>query len=234
MKIWRFKDPSDYTFACAGLRGTWDAVNRTDPCPECTSSHQTRVKPLVIEWETGSDIVGDFMWPGLGNIAVREEVIRALMSEFNGVEPGPVEMVQDSKLRKPKRITKRTKPRIWLPYLGPPLCDLWVNYWVHMDYERTTAELIKTCETCGRHIYDIVGLEREDMSWDNNRLALIKTHIPRSSGQGLYVPMKDLSGNDIFKVNEFDAWILCTDRVRNFINENAFTNVTFFEVGELF
>ena len=74
LKLWRFSDPDDDRFARASRRGTWD--------------HGHRVSPLVIEWEPDSDVVGDFVWPGLdSDIVVTEKVYKALASRFSGFEP---------------------------------------------------------------------------------------------------------------------------------------------------
>src|SRR5262249_26511583 len=145
MRIWRLSDPRDPCFARASWRGTW-----TDGalCPECTSSSERRTKPLIIEWESGSDIIGDFTctggWDGL---MVNEDAMDKLHRRFLGFERGPVTMIQDKKVMLPKQ-SRRAQPRIWLPYKGPPLYEIWVTTHVHFDGARTTAKLVRRCSRC--------------------------------------------------------------------------------------
>jgi len=73
------------------------------------------VKPLVIAWEPGSEVVGDFVWPGFGSgVVVTDKVLRVLQQRYQGFEPGPVEMVEDED----EPHADRGKPRIRLPYCG--------------------------------------------------------------------------------------------------------------------
>ena len=228
MKIWRFRDPHDARFARASLRGTW--TQSTGTCPECGATSQRRVQPLVIEWEPDSDVVGDFVWPGFGSdIAVTDRVIEVLAARNSKFELGPVEMYQDPKLKR----TKRSKPRVWLPYKGSPLYDLWVTYQVSVDHERSSISLQNRCSACGIDRYKVSGIERWESNWDQERMELIPTHIERSQDQGLYVRRSDLNGYQLFRVNEAPAWILCTDGVKEAIEAEDLTNVMFLEVGEI-
>jgi hypothetical protein len=95
------------------------------PCPECGRGgpYHALVPPLQIEWLPGATEIADFTWnqSGMGSYVVKSEVGEALAARFRGFDLADVEMIQDPKIRRPKRITKRTKPRIWLPYEGPEL-----------------------------------------------------------------------------------------------------------------
>lgn len=236
VKIWQLTEPEDSPFAEAGRRGTWGEVEgKPAVCPECTGTNDIRIQPLLIEWEPGSSVVGDFSWPGLSDdVAVTEQVANALEAQFRGFERGPVEMVQDPRLKRPSRITKRTKPRVWLPYDGPPLCDLWVTKWVGMDRERSSARLKRKCRTCGEEYFDLEGVEKREGYWDQRRLKHFRILVPRQAGKGLYIRKRELSGADIFRVIEFPSPVFCTDRVKHFIQDHEFTNITFLEMGEVF
>src|SRR3990172_2705094 len=193
-----------------------------------------RVKPMIVEWEPGSDLVGDFTFLGFGSeIMITDRVLTAFEGRFQGFEPGPVKMVQDRKLRKPKRPTKRTKPRVWLPYEGPRLHDLWVTAWVHMDPKRSSTWLIRRCATCGDERYEVSGVEEVKRRLELGRDELVRTRIPRTPGLGLYVRERDLAGADIFHVYEFSGGIYCTDKVKAFIEREGFTNVAFLERGDI-
>jgi hypothetical protein len=169
-----------------------------------------------------------------------ERVAGELQRHSKGFELGPVEMVQSPKLKRPKRPTKRSKPRVWLPYEGPPLYELWLTSWTHMDAERTTAKLAWRCQQCGSERWELEGHEREEYDIVIHKgedgvpeYESRTTHYPRISGKGLFVRSADLMGADIFGVHEFSGWLFCTDRVKTFIEENQFTNVAFLEMGEV-
>lgn len=227
MRLWRFSDPGDHSFARASLRGTWSKDGGA--CEDCGSSSQRRVQPLVIEWEADSDLVGDFVWPGFGaDLAVTERVGAELSARFTGFDLGPVEMVQDPKLAR----SKSSKPRVWLPYVEPPLVDLWVTSWVPIDREQSTITFVKKCRACGAEQFSIDGFEKREVSWDKDLRKAVETHIPRSGNSGLFVQRERLSV-DVFRALEAPGWILCTDTVKTFIEERKYTNSGFLEVGEV-
>jgi len=212
MKLFHFHDPDDYRFAPAGRRGTWYPDPSPGLCPECGTSRQKRVPPLILVWQPDSDQIGDFVWPGMDDeVVVTDRVQRVLRERFRGFEFQPIAMWQDPKLKRPQRITKRTKPRVWLPYEGPPLWDLWVTAWCHLDLERSDETLEKECSTCGKKFYKGPSFEErhlvvDPVSWD---------------------------GSDIFRIYEYSRWIFCTERVKEFIKQADFSNVSFLEDGEI-
>jgi Immunity protein family (Imm11) len=140
-------------------------------------------------------------------------------------------MIQDPNLKRPSR-SRRRKPSVWLPYQGPPLCDLWVTQQVHVDAERSSVRLVKECSTCGRQQYAVDGIERWETEWDSERRESMKRRVPRSRGLGVYIREDALAGNAIFRTHEFPGWTLCTDHVRKLVEKEGFTNVSFLEVGE--
>jgi len=229
MIIWQFDDPMDPTYAVATRRGTWEPL-AGKMCPECSGSGQKRIRPLIIEWEPGSNLVGDFVWPGLGgDVIVSEPAMTALDEHFSGFELAPVEMRENSERSARVRSTRI----VAFPYRGVRLFDLWVNCWVHMIPELSSVELGNVCSTCGRKEYELRGVERWETTWNQERLELVKHHHPRKANQGLFVRAQDMQGADIFRVYEFPGCILCTDAVKELVEGNAFTNVRFLEMGEV-
>ena len=158
MKIWKMTNPHDEQFALADVCGVWGKIGK--PCPECASSAQHRVQPLIVEWESGSDVIGDFIWTlsGTAPIVIRS-VCEDLNSRFGGFECGPVVMKWDKKFERPAKPNPRARKRVWLPYEGPPLCELWITKKVHIDPERTTAKLMERCGTCARERWEIQCVE---------------------------------------------------------------------------
>lgn len=224
--LWRFSDPVDHRFAAAGRRGSW--TKSEGVCPECGDSRQLRVQPLIMVWEPGSDLVGDFVWP-LNTVVVTDQVLQVLQEHFSGFEAGPVEMIEDTGKR-----PKRGKPQVRLPYEGPPLHELWVTASVHLDRERSNVEFERQCGTCGREFWNVFGVERWDSHFDRDCGHLVRTKTERLPNQGIFVSDADLQGADIFRVAELPAWVFCTDAVRQLIEKEGFSNCSFLEMGDTY
>jgi hypothetical protein len=227
MTIWRIVDPRDSSFARAVGVGAW--TSGTGLCPECGGSDQRRAQPLVFEWQPGSDVIASFTWTGIG-VVVKDELASALKNLFRGFEPGPVEMVQQRRLQRPNRPRIH---RVWLPYEGPPLSEMWVTTVVQVDRERSTIELMRTCGTCGRQRWHLEGAKTRGSRWNARKRQLERYTTPREIDRGLFVFERSLTDADIFRVEEFPDWILCTDVVKLFIEANECTNVRFLEIGEI-
>jgi hypothetical protein len=135
----------------------------------------------------------------------------SLSGRFQGFEFLPIVMWQNPKLKQPQQLTKRTKPRVWLPYEALPLWDMWVTAWCHLDLERSGVALEKECSTCGKKIYE--------------RPLFEKRH--------LVVDSESWDRSEIFHIYEYPRWIFCTERVKAYIEQANFTNVSFMEDGEI-
>ena len=214
MKIWKLSEPFGHQFARASrVGGTWQE-----------GEYRERRRPLTIEWEPDSDVVGDFTWPGLGtDIVLAARVGEALAgAHVEGYELRPVRMQPNSesaKRRSKKRVVK-------LPYQGPQLWDLWVTRWVQLDRQRSTVT--EERGQGGVLVYKVSGVEGEETSWDQQRMELVRRVRPRVQGHGIFLaPIRG-----IFRVEEVPAWIFCTDDVKRLFEEHGFTNVSFFEMGE--
>jgi hypothetical protein len=103
-------------------------------CSKCgrSSLPRTRSGPLTIQWvvdpySPGSDVIADFYELGAPAPLMVSDRFRQFVTEmgYRNLSFGPVNMVQVPKLRKPVRPTSRTKKRVWLPYLSPPLHE-WI------------------------------------------------------------------------------------------------------------
>jgi len=143
-------------------------------------------------------------------------------------------MIQDPKLKRPIRPNRRSKQRVWLPYEGPPVQELWITTRVSCDLQRSSLRLSIHCPQCGFKFFQVLGGEKIESRWHPEIMNLKYTHTLRVPGQGLFVREQDLAGADLFKVVERNDLTLCTDRVKDFITERGFANVDFFEIGETF
>ncbi len=213
MKLWRFSDPCKCDYARASRRGSW------------TDSPSRRVQPLIIEWEPGSDVVGDFTWPGFdSDIIVKENVAKALqVANVRGFELGPVQMQENSEPAK-RRSKKR---RVKLPYSGPQLAELWVTAWTSLDPARSTVTESKRED--GVRYFEVSGVQHMEQTWDQERAELVTVLHPRVEGEGVILP----HAQGIFRVREVPAWIFCTDDVKRLIEEHELTNVRFLEMGDV-
>jgi hypothetical protein len=225
VRVYRFTDPRDERYARASRRGAWLAGDG-DVCGSCTASRQQRAQPLRIVWEPGSEVVGDFTWPGFDSEAVITDRVLAELRPLGGFEPGPIEMIDDPE------IADRGASRVSLPYEGPSLFEVWVTTWVGVDRARSSVSLEHACAACGAEQWEVTGVERWNSKFDRTLQQLVRTKSERQAGSGLTVHPDDLGGAGIFRVREFPAWIFCIEGVREAVQTAGFSNVSFLEMGE--
>lgn len=223
--------PRDSEFAEVERRGGWVGPQGGEPCPACGTSRLQRAQPLRIVWRPGLEHVGDFVWTGVGpEVIAAEHVVTSLLSRFEGFEAGPVKMLDDLELS----VSERKLPRVDLPYSGPPLYELRVTSWLDIDIDRSSVELERRCEVCGTEFWEAYGIERWDSHFDMERRELVRDLVPRAPNGGLIVPEAERAGVDIFRVRQFPGWTLCTDPVREHVEKDGYSNVSFLELGETF
>lgn len=210
MNLYHFSDPLDFRFARASRIGTWSPSPGV--CPECGRSRSIRISPLIIEWLPDSDKIGDFTWPGINDeIVVSQNLRDSLEVNFRGFKFLAIDMHLNPKLKRPQKITKRTKPRVWLPYEGPPLWELKPTSWCKLDHNRSGVMLDRVCNTCGRPKYIHPAFEERHLVLDRTTWA----------------------GEDIFYIQEYAGWVFCTEEVKVFIERKGFTNAGFSLDGEI-
>jgi hypothetical protein len=212
-------------YAQAYAAGTWEPERGI--CPECGVSSRKRAQPLVMGWEAGSDVIADFTSAATAGVVITERVAAGLQGRFDGFELGPVEMVEDPKAPKRAKMAR-------LPYQVPPLFELWPSAWVHADLERSSVSLRIDCLTCGVKRWHLNGTEELSSKWDRAQKRLVQCRVPRAKWQGALIPETSLMGIDMFGIYEFQGWICCTDRVREFVLGQGYTNTVFREIGETF
>ncbi|UOG52592.1 hypothetical protein MAL09_18875 [Leptospira noguchii] len=187
---------------------------------------------MTIEWEEGSNDIGDFSWPTGGRVVVKETVFNALNEIVGELSSGPVKMIQDPKLQSPIRKMKR-KPRVYLPYQGPLLVELIVDKQISF-LPNTTTKIIDQCEICGRTQRELIGVEEKEHFWSASSKKLIRINKTRESEKGLFVSFSDIGSNAIFfRVDEFSDAILCTDEMKKILEEKEYTNIDFLAYGEV-
>jgi len=210
MKLYHLANPRNYEFASCGRRGTWGPAKGI--CPECDASSQKRILPLIIEWEPWSDLVGDFSWPGFNDeVVVSEKVRKALKGNYKGLAFLEIKMYQNPKVKRPTKPSRRTRPRVWLPYVGEKLWDMQATAWCHLDLKKSRVVYKGECSTCSQKLYDTPPFDRRK----------------------LFIDTSTWKGEDIFHVREYPAWVFCTERLKAFIERAGFSNVGFELDGQI-
>ena len=214
-RIWKLRASNIKSFAnCLSLH----VPERKRLCPSCGACE---LPPLELEWDIGSDLIGDFVF-AVAPIIAKQTVAKELAQHFKGFTTRAVNFPEHPNLMRPTPPKQTRKKRVWLPYEGPPLCEMVVTHEVNL-LPQSTVEYESVCKECGRPVYkSFNGVE-------TRRGELI---TPRTPGQGLFVTKKSLAGCDFFKPRN-SGLTLCTDRVKEFIEQRGYTNITFWEMGEV-
>lgn len=211
----------EYGYACAVLPSgkvnhlMWNPGRKFGP-PE----------PAVISWEAGSDVIDAFVDCSFGLLAQRE-VAEELVARFGGLALSPVEMVQAKSVKRPKG--KPRWPRVFLPYEGPELCELWPNYWAPFEMEPSSLEW-----RVDRDSVRVATIRRDpafvvQMPEDDN--AQIRDLDPGEPS--IFVRKADLAGHAIFGLRGFPWSIFMTEDVIKFCVERGWRGVLLLRCGEI-
>jgi hypothetical protein len=141
--------------------------------------------PLIIEWEPGTEKIGDFSWGGYDFIVTNRA---RLVLKRNHFECGFGRV----KVRRPTSFLKSTRPRVAFPYRGPKLYWVRPTERVHIDIKASHIELEPDCpcSACGLQEYkfrrDRLVIRKNE--WGGRRIFQIAefgqsdaTFIPESS-----------------------------------------------------
>lgn len=164
MNFYMLDDPAaPAEFARFSHVGTWVDDRVCDLCGEPTAR---LVEPLQIEWEEGTDRIGDFSWCGYHCIVL--DPVREFI-EAGGFECtfGRVEVMQPTQ--------KATRPRVSYPYRGPRLSWLIPQVRVSLNSRASGLKLLADCAKCGQQRYTF---RRENLvitrnSWHGEKIFLI-------------------------------------------------------------
>lgn len=147
MKIFRLGDlKRDYSFAQPSIVGSWTPGG--DLCKACQYTPQTHAEPLLVEWEEGSDVIGDFSWQG-STMIVLDRVKTFLERNNFECRFGVVQVVPLSEKVKKKAV------RVPFPYDGPTLSWLIPTEQIPLDEEPSGVTLQSECPQCGNKEYSL-------------------------------------------------------------------------------
>jgi hypothetical protein len=172
MKIYLLLDPAQPSkFASFSHIGTWSDGSVCKVCSEITSR---LVEPLQIQWDDGTEQIGDFSWCGYTAI-VLDPVRKFLNKNKFNVVYGKVDVVR------PTHNTKR--PRVQFPYNGPNLSWLIPKRQILLDEKQSDVHITSDCRACGEVRYNFKqdGVVISKSSWDGEQMFLIKQFMPSAA-----------------------------------------------------
>lgn len=153
-------------FVVGSYRPSW--WHWDDRCPKCgLNIATTRLVPWKMEWEEGSDCIGDFAGysaPCWYPIAQRKVIdffhnnnffINTFETVFKAVPP------PSPRSRKPRYPIVFTTP-----YEGPPFWGIAPRYGVHLNEEKSQKTRLSSCSVCG-------CLQYERNLWDSWRKIVV-------------------------------------------------------------
>lgn len=165
MKIYLLDDPAKPAeFARFSSVGSW-ADDRV--CGVCGESTARLIEPLQIEWNEGTDRVGDFSWGGY-HCVVLGSVRSFLESQAFDVTFGKVLVMQPTE--------RATRSRVQFPYRGPNLSWLIPMARLKLDEEQSGVRVISDCSACGQRRYTFKrdGLVLPKGAWQGEKVFVIE------------------------------------------------------------
>jgi hypothetical protein len=209
MDLYRLERPASAPLEDAPYAlGTWIPATPGGRCLECYATNKGVGPPLILGWESVPEQIPDFVWPlDGGTVAVRERVRDAFVqAAITGVEFSPIETA----LTAPRLIG--STPRRFVDYTGPPLWLLQPTALYQSDPERSNVRLKWRCSTCRNGFYDL------------------------PIGRGTRYVVLDRStwhGEDIVRIDPYQSWVFCTERVKAVVEQHQFTQCDFLLEGEI-
>lgn len=164
MNIYLLDDPAKPAeFARFSSVGTW---TNDQVCPSCGEPMAHLIEPLQIEWDEGTDRIGDFSWGGYHCVVI-DAVRSFLESQAFEVNFGIVRVIQPTE--------RATCPRVLFPYEGPDLSWLTPMARLKLDEERSGVRMLSDCSACGQRRYSFKrdGLVLPRAAWKGEKLFLI-------------------------------------------------------------
>lgn len=202
MILWSTAAPYTDDFARAVRVGSW----MCDP-----DGHEVRCSPLVIEWENKSKRVGDLIATGFdADLLARRSCAQILLDEgVIGFRAGDVFIQHEPGKREPMK----------------EFCEIVPTIWVECDLDRSSVIL-----SGGE--YRVHGVERYESHWDKTTKSLVRRKVPRAAGQGIIAAESKVPERGFFRVQQFPAFMCCTDETKTVIERSCDAGVEFLEVGE--
>jgi hypothetical protein len=165
MKIFILDDPAEPAkYARFSHIGTWTPGS---VCKKCGLGSSVLIEPLQIEWDPGTEMIGDFSWCGYTCI-VTAAVRRFLEEAVFECRFGKVQVMPP--------MEKTKMPRVKYPYSGPPVSWLMPTTYVQLNESRSGIKLASDCPQCDQKDYTFKreGLVIDNKNWSGERIFRIK------------------------------------------------------------
>ncbi len=165
MKFYLLDDPQiPAKYAMFSHLGTWSSNYKY--CKSCDLHSQKLIEPLLVEWEPGTDVIGDFSWCGYTMI-VRDQVKQFFDDQKLNCWYGNIQVVSPKEKSRMKRVS--------YPYEGPKL------YWaisknrVLLNEEKSGVKLEIDCKVCGQKDYTFKqkGIVINKSDWKGEKMFLV-------------------------------------------------------------
>ena len=161
MKFYLLDDPQiPAKYAMFSHLGTWSNVGI---CKTCGLSTDKLIEPILVEWEPGTDVIGDFSWCGY-TMLVRDRVKQFFDDEKLNCWYGKIQYAPPTGRKRPKRVP--------FPYTGPRL------YWaisqnrVLLNEKLSRVDLEIDCKVCGQKDYTFrqTGIVINKSDWKGEKM----------------------------------------------------------------
>lgn len=173
------------------------------------------IKVMWDDWLAKGNIVPDFVYSTY--IICKKEIAMDLENKFKGLNIASLKWEKN-----PKEVCAKDINRLkWLPKEKIEMVSLFTTIDIPILQQSTVR-------------YGISGLTGKDCI--KEVIGSAKVHgnniIPREKGKGLFFSQKDIGDYDFFKpMNAF--FLLCTEKVKEFIEDKQYSNIIFLEIGEI-
>jgi hypothetical protein len=169
-QFYRFDTPSKpAAFARFAALGSWKSA---EICKTCGQHGSEYAEPLLVEWEPGTDVIGDFSWGG--SACIVKDSVKDFLNQ-HGFNTSFSTAIEYQKFKWTERLGGRHK-RVKYPYEGPNLSWLRAIDRVEIDIEKSNIDRQPDCRTCGRLRIQVRrdGLHINDKSWNGEKLFSVK------------------------------------------------------------
>jgi hypothetical protein len=175
-------------------------------------------KEIKVMWDdclAKGNIVPDFIYSAY--IICKKEIAKNLKDNFNGLSVTSLNWEKN-----PKELCAKNTNRLkWLPKCKTEMACIFTT----VDVPILPQSTVK---------YGISGLTGKDCI--KEIIGSAKVHgdniIPREKGKGLFFNQKDIGDYAFFKpMSTF--FLLCTEAVKEYVENKQYSNILFLEVGEI-
>lgn len=161
--------------------------------------------------------IADFI-PTFFDLVVKEEIADLLTENFIGIKKREIEIVD-----KVTDVMKKRRLK-WYPIDVPNLAMLEVTKRVSI-LPSSTMDIVEEEDNNGKirkTLNDVIGIAELDDG----------IIIPREKGKGFFVSSEEIGNADFFHPED-SSFCLCTEKVKQFIENKCYTNVYFLEAGDV-